>query len=98
MSAGVVVPQCFGAPEAFQERIGRQNHVLNLLDAAILTAGYRRHVLHDALCRFGLPRTRLSRNDNALVLLVGIHVVIGGLRDTKDMRGDLESVLALIPM
>jgi len=52
--------------------------------------------LHDPLRRFGLCSTTFAGNDDALVLLVAVHVVIGRLGDGEYVRWDFKSVLAAI--
>lgn len=96
MTTGVVIPQCLRTSETLQEGICRQHHVLDLLDAAIASSRYCRDVLHDPLRSFGLPRTRLARDDNTLVLVVRVHVVVRGFCDTEYVGRNLQTVLALV--
>ena len=88
MSTGVVIPQGLCASKALQQRIGRKHHVLDLLDATILASRYRGDVLHNPFGSFGLSGTRFARDDNALVLVVGIHVVVGRFGDSKHVGRD----------
>lgn len=37
VSTGIIVTQGLGTPEGFQERVGRQNHILDLLDRMGIT-------------------------------------------------------------
>ena len=77
MSTGVVIPQRLCTSKTLQQRIRREHHVLYLLDAAILASRYRGDVLHNPFGGFCLSGTRFTGDDDTLVLVVGIHVVIG---------------------
>ena len=96
MSTRVVVPQCLCTTETLQQWVGSQHHVLDLLDTTILPSGYGSDVLHDALRSLGLACTGLAGDDDALVLMVCVHVIVRRLSDRKDMRGHFKPVLALI--
>ena len=96
MSTGVVIPQRFRTSETLQQRVGGEHHVLDLLDAAILSTGDGSDVLHDALRCLGLARARLTRDDDTLVLVVCVHVVVCALRDGEYVGRDLQPVLALV--
>lgn len=99
MSTRVVVPERLGAPEALEEGVGGQNHLLDPLDSrsrARVRASDGGNVLHDALRGLRLSCSTLAGDDDALILLVGDHVVVGGLGDGVDVRRDLETVLAAV--
>lgn len=98
MSARVVIPQGLRASETLQEGVRSQDHVLNLLNTAVLSARDRGDILHDPLRRLGLARARLPRDDHALILMVRVHVVVCALRDREDMWRYLQPVLALVPL
>ena len=89
MSTGVVIPQRLRTSETLQQRVGGEHHVLDLLDAAVLSSGYGSDVLHDPLRRLGLAGTGLSRDDNALILVVCVHVVVCGLGNGEDVWWNL---------
>lgn len=94
MTTRVVVPQRLGASETLQQRVGSHDHLLNPLNA--LSTRNSSDILHDPLGRLRLSRARLSGNDDALVVLVGDHVVVGALGDGVDVRRHLEAVLAAV--
>ena len=96
MSTGVVIPQRLRTSETLQQRVGGEHHVLDLLDAAVLPSRHCRDVLHDPLRRLGLAGTGLSRDDDALILVVCVHVVVCALRDGEYVGRDLQPVLALV--
>lgn len=96
MSTGVIVPQSFGTPKAFKQWIGGQHHVLNLLNPTVGTSRDRGDILHDPLGSLGFACTRLSGDDDTLILVVGIHVVVGTFGDAEDVRRHLQTILALI--
>ena len=52
--------------------------------------------MHDPFRRLRLACPRLARDNDALILLVALHVVIRRLSRRKDMRGHLKSILALV--
>ena len=89
MSTRVVIPQRLRTSETLQQRVGGEHHVLDLLDTAVLSAGYRGDVLHDAFRGLGLASARLARNNNALIILIGLHVVVRRLCNRKDVWWDL---------
>lgn len=64
-----------------------------MLNGGVTTPRDTCDVLHDPLGCFRLSSTRLARNDYALVVFVGVHVVVGGFGHGEDMRRDFESVL-----
>lgn len=82
---GVVVPQCLCVAEGFKQRVRGQHHVHHLLNLRVFPARYVGNVLHEALRSFGLSCSRFAGDDDTLVLLVGVHVVVGGLGDGEDM-------------
>ena len=88
MSTGVIIPQRLCTSKALQQRIGREHHVFDLLDATILASGYRCDVLHNPFGSLGLSGTRFTRDDNTLVFVVGIHVIVGRFGDSKDVGRD----------
>ena len=96
MSTRVVVPQCLCTTETLQQWVGSQHHVLDLLDTTILPSGYGSDVLHDALRSLRFAGTGLARDNDTLVLMVGVHVVVRRLSDGEDVRGDLKPVLPLV--
>ena len=98
MSTRVVVPQRLRASETLQQGVGGENHVLNLLDTAVLTSRDSSDVLHDTLRGLRLSRSGFARDDNALVLVVGIHVVIGRLSDTEHVWGNFQPVLPFVSL
>ena len=96
MTTRVIISEGLCTSETLQQGVCREHHVLDLLDTAISTSRDGGNVLHDTLCGFRLPRTGFTRDDDTLVLVVRVHVVIGGFCDAEHVRGDLETVLALV--
>ena len=96
MSTRVVIPQRLRTSEALQQRVGGEHHVLDLLDAAVLPSRHCGDVLHDPLRRLCLAGTGLSRDDDALILVVCVHIVVCALRDGENVGRDLQPVLALV--
>lgn len=98
MSRRVVIPESLCAPETLEQRVRRQHHLLDPLNAAaaFFSARDGSDVLHDPLRRLGLPRTGLSRDDHALVLLLGGHLVVSRLGNGEDVGRHLEPVLASV--
>ena len=88
MSTRVIIPQRLCTSKTLQQWIRRKYHVLNLLDATILASRYRGDILHNPFGSFGLSGTRFTRDDNALVLVVGIHVIVGRFGDSKHVWRD----------
>lgn len=84
-SRGVVVPQCLCVSKRLKQRVRGQHHVHHLLDLRVLPARHVGNVLHEALRGLGLSCAGLAGDDDALVLLVGVHVVVGGLGDGEDV-------------
>ena len=52
--------------------------------------------MHDALRSLRFAGTGLARDNDTLVLMVGVHVVVCRLSDGEDVRGDLKPVLPLV--
>ena len=98
MTTRVVVSQRLRAPEALQERVGSQHHVLDLLNTAVTTARDSSDVLHDTLGGFGLACAGFARDNDTLILVIRVHVVVRGFCDAADVWRDLEPVLALVPL
>lgn len=96
MSTGVVIPQRLGTTKTLQQGVSSEDHVLDLLDTAILPLGNRSDVLHNSLRGLSLASARLSRDDDTLVVLVCLHVVVRALRNREDVGRNLESILATI--
>ena len=96
MPTGVVIPQRLGTPEALQQRVRREYHVLDLLDTAILASRNSGDVLHNLLGGLGLTRAGLARDNDTLVLMIRIHVVVRGFSDREDVRGNFKPILALV--
>jgi hypothetical protein len=96
MSAGIVVAESLGTAETFQQRVRSQNHILDLLDAAVLTSRNGCDVLHDSFRSLRLSCARLAGYNDALVFMIGIHVVICAFSDTEHMGRHLEPILALV--
>lgn len=96
MTARVVIAESLSASETLEERICGQNHFLDLLYTAILTTRNRSNVLHDPLRSLSFPSTRLSRDYNTLILVVGIHVIICTFSDAEDMWRNFKSILPSI--
>lgn len=93
MATRIIVPERLRTTEALKQWICRKHHVLNLLNTAILASRNFSDVLHDPFRCFRLSCTRLPRNNNALVLMVGIHVIISAFGNAEDVWRDLESIL-----
>ena len=98
MSTRVVVPQCLCTTETLQQWVGSQHHVLDLLDTTILPSGYGSDVLHDALRSLRFAGTGLARDNDTLVLMVGVHVVVCRLRDAIHVWRYFQSVLAFLAL
>ncbi len=96
MTRRVIVPERLGATKGLEERVGSQNHILDVLNARIGATTDGSDVLHDTLRCFGLACTGFARDDNALILLVCVHVVVSTFGDGKDVWCHLETVLASI--
>lgn len=96
MTTRIIVAKGLRTSKALQERICRQNHVLDLLDTAILPPGDLGDILHDTLCSLCLPSARFPRYNNTLVLVVGVHVVISTLCYAEDMWRNFEPILPSI--
>ena len=96
MSTRVVVPQRLRAPETLQQGVRREHHVFDLLNTTIFSSRDCRNILHDTFGSLRLPGTRLSRDDDTLILAIRVHVVICRLCDTKDVRRDLKTVFAFV--
>lgn len=92
-SRRVVVAQGLCVTKRLEQRVGGQNHVLGLLNGGITATGYTGNVLHDPLGSFRLSGTRFSRDNNTLVVLVCVHVIVGGFGHSEDMGRDFETVL-----
>jgi hypothetical protein len=94
----VVVPQSFGTTETFQQGIRSQHHLPYALDTTVSACirRYRSNVLHDSLRRFGFSSTAFARNDDTLILLVTVHIIVGGFGDSEDVRWDFKSILATV--
>lgn len=67
-----------------------------MLDGRVRAPRHTSDVLHDPLRSFCLSSSRLSRNNHALVVFVGVHVVVGGFSNGEDMGRDFESVLVAV--
>ena len=99
MPTRVVVPERLGTSKALQQGVRRQHHFLDSFDpisSPRMRTRHRRNVLHDPLSRLRLARSTLARDDDALVVLVRDHVVVGALGDRVDVRSDFEAVLAAV--
>ena len=96
MSTRIVIPQRLRTPKALQQRIRCQHHVFDLLDAAILFTGNRSDVLHDAFGCFCFAGARFTGYDDALVVFVGLHVVVGAFGDGEYVRWYFEAVFAFV--
>lgn len=97
MSRRIVIPQGFRTPETLQQGIRRQYHLLDILDTSRSAPSTdSRDILHDSLRSLRLSRTRFSRNDDTLVILVRDHVVVGRFGDCVDVGDHFESVLASV--
>ena len=66
----------------------------NLLLAAEVGDGGQ--VAHDDLGGFGLAAARLAADDDARVLAVALHRLVGGVADGEDVRRPLEDLAALV--
>ena len=90
-AGGVVVSRGFGVTEGFHDRVGGQDLLFCLghgvdLASSLAWVVWRlacRKVSHDVFGADGLTRTRLSRDDDGLVLLVSQHVAVGVLALTE---------------
>jgi len=98
MSTRIIVTESLSTTETFQQRVRSQNHILDLLDAAVLTSRNGSDILHDTFRSLRLSCTRFAGYNDALVLMVGIHVVICAFSDTEHMRWHFEPILALVPL
>jgi hypothetical protein len=94
----VVVPQGLCAPETLEKGICGEHHVLDFLNTAVLSTGYRRDILHNPFRCLRFPSPRFSRDDDTLVFVVCVHVIVRSFRDAEDMGRDLETVLATISL
>jgi len=92
----VVVAKGFRVSEGFQERVCSEHHVFDALDAGIGAAGNTGDVLHDALGSFCLASAGFSRDDDALIFFVALHVVVRGLGDCEDVWRHLQAILASV--
>ena len=98
MTTGVIIPKGLSTTETLKQRVCSQDHVLDLLNATILPSRHSSDILHNALCSFCFACAGFPRYNDALIVGIGFHVVIGRLRDTKDMWRDFKAVLALVPL
>lgn len=97
-SRRVVVSNCLSIPESFKNWIGLQNF---LLQGSHLTNDFafcrdRSQILNDLLGVFRLSSSRLSCNQNGLVLSILQHVVVRCIRNGKNMWGHFVSSLILV--
>lgn len=98
MTTRVIIPQRLCASETFQQWIGCQNHILDLLDTAILSTRDGCNVLHNPLRGLRLSCPRFTRDNDTLILVVGVHIIVRAFCNTKDVRRDLQPVLSLVPL
>ena len=98
MATRIIIPQSLRAPKALKQRIGCENHILNLLDTAIFSSRYRGDVLHYPLRSLRFTCTRFSRDDNALIFVVRVHIIISRLCDAIHVRIHLKPVLSLVAL
>lgn len=99
VSTRVVVAKGFCTAKTLQQGICCQDHFLDFLDGWILSiARNSSNVLHDSLGCLCLTGTRLTTDDDTLVLLVAVHMVVGWFSNSKNMRGHLNIVLVSVPV
>merc|ERR1739848_809711 len=92
-SRGVVIPQGLGITPGLQDGVGLDNFVLKTNLALLLLASGTNggKVRDDLLGVFSLASTRLTSNENRLVLAIVHHTLVLLLSNTKDMRWALLS-------
>ena len=93
MTARVIIAKSLRASETLKKRICGQDHLLDLLNTAILTTRDRGNVLHDPFRSLSLPSTRLSRYYNTLIFVISIHVIVCTLCDAENMWRHFKSIL-----
>lgn len=67
-----------------------------MLDRRIAATGHTGDVLHDPLCSLGFSGTRFPRDDDTLVVFIGLHIIVGGFCHGENMGCDFESILATV--
>merc|ERR1711971_1173644 len=99
-SRGVVIPQGLGITPGLQDRVGLDNLVLKTNLALLLLASGTNggKVRDDLLGVLSLAGTRLTSNENRLVLAIVHHTLVLLLSNTKDMRWALLSPQAHIDL
>merc|ERR1711971_839817 len=87
-SRGVVIPQGLGITPGLQDGVGLDNFVLKTNFALLLLASGTNggKVRDDLLGVHSLTSTRLTSNENRLVLAIVHHTLVLLLSNTKDMR------------
>ena len=88
-SRRVVVSQRLCVSERFEQWICGQHHVHHLLNRRVLASRDICDVLHESLRSFCLSCSGFTGDNDALVLLVGVHVVVGRFGDCEDVRRHL---------
>ena len=93
---GVVVPDGLGVPPGLQDRIGLDYFILQSRHSLLLHSGSGNggKVGDDLLGVFRLAGTRLSSDENALVVPAGHHALVRLLGYGEDVRRDLIPSLA----
>lgn len=86
MPTTIIIPQRLCTPKTLQQWIRRQHHLPDPLDPlSPLSSADRSDILHDPLRRFRFPGTGFPGNNDTLVLLVGVHVVVGRFGDRENV-------------
>jgi hypothetical protein len=91
----VIVPDGLRVPKRFQKRIRIQDDALHVFDLLIPSRDLG-NVLHDLFCGNRLPGTGFAGNDTTLVNVLALHVSVGLLGKSKNVRGELVPELATV--
>lgn len=90
----VIIADRLRVTKRFQDRVGLQDLLLELADLVGLVSGSNRGQVLDNLFRvLSLAGTRLSRDQDRLIVAVLEHVMVGGVRYRVDVRGHFVALL-----
>merc|ERR1712223_2174190 len=86
---GVVIPHSLGIPPGLKDRVSLDNLVLKTrLTFLLLASGTNGgKVGNDLLGVLSFASTRLTSNENGLILAIVHHTLVGAFSNTKDVRG-----------
>merc|ERR1712214_89374 len=88
-TGGVVIPHSLGITPGLKDRVGLDNLVLKTrLTFLLLASGTNgSKVGNNLLGVLSFASTRLTSNENGLILAIVHHTLVGAFSNTKDMRG-----------